>query len=184
MRFRRLEVDELTGEAARLARRVMAVSGDGLGGPFNLLLRSPKMGHKMMDLLGYFNDETRTLDPRCRRLAVLVLARAAGATYAWWTHRRRALRLGEFTEVQIDAINDCRMPKDLLPKQAAVWRFVTELIGGGTTDAAFAALRDETDEAEIVELIVLCGTYTTVAMLLREGQSRLPAGEEDTLRYD
>ena len=180
-RFRRLEPDDLPDGARPLAERVLRVSSDGLGGPFNLMLRSPAMGGRLMDLLQYFNDETRVLDPVCRRLAVLVLARRAGARYAWWTHSRRALKAGQLAPATIDALNRGQRPQGLAPKQAATVDFVVELTGGGVSDATFARMRALADEAEIVELIVFCGTYTTVAFLLNEGQVGIPEGETDTL---
>jgi 4-carboxymuconolactone decarboxylase len=180
-RFRRLEMADLPAEAVPLAQRVMRVSADGLGGPFNLMLRSPAMGGRLMDLLQYFNDETKVLDPVCRRLAVLVLARRAGARYAWWTHSRRALKTGQLSPETLDALNRGERPQGLAEKQAATVDFVIELTGGGVSGTAFARLRDLADEAEIVELIVFCGTYTTVAFLLNEGEVPVPAGEPDTL---
>ncbi len=184
MRFKKLEYKDLDGKAQQLADRVLKVSSDGLGGPFNLLFRSGEMGSRMMDLLAYFNDETEILDPTCRRLTVLMLARNAGAKYAWWSHRRRALMTGQFTESQIDAINQRTKPDGLTPKQGAVADFIKELIAGGSRDETFKALRAHAEEDEIVELIVLCGTYATVSMLLNEGEVGIPAGEADTLIYD
>jgi 4-carboxymuconolactone decarboxylase len=180
-RFRRLELDDLPPEARPLAERVMRVSADGLGGPFNLMLRSPDMGDRLMDMLQYFNDETKLLDPVCRRLAVLVLARRAGARYAWWTHSRRALKAGQLTPETIDALNRGERPAGLTSKQAATVGFVVELTAGGVSDPTFERLRSMADEAEIVELIVFCGTYTTVAFLLNEGRVPIPEGEKDAL---
>jgi 4-carboxymuconolactone decarboxylase len=180
-RFSRLEMDDLPPEARPLAERVMRVSADGLGGPFNLMLRSPAMGGRLMDLLQYFNDETKVLDPVCRRLAVLVLARRAGARYAWWTHSRRALKAGQLSPETIDALNRGQRPQGLSVKQAATVDFVIELTGGGISEPVFARLRVLASEAEIVELMVFCGTYTTVAFLLNEGQVPIPDGEADTL---
>lgn len=185
MRFARLGLDDLQGEARDLADRVLQVSADGLGGPFNLLLRSPRMGAKMMALLSYFNEESQVLDPVCRRLAVLVLAREAGAIYAWWTHCRRALARGEFSQDVIDAINRRAEPPGLDARQQATVAFARDLARNGrSSDASFAALRGVMAEDEVVELIVCCGTYATVAMVLAEGEVGLPEGAVDTLIRD
>ena len=185
MRFSRLTPDDLDDAARVLAERVLQVSADGLGGPFNLMLRSPAMAVRLMAMLTYFNEDTQVLDPLCRRLAVLALAREAGAAYAWWTHRRRALARGEFPPAVIDAINRREVPPGLTAKQAATLAFAGEIARDGrSSDATHAALRAEMGEAEVVELIVLCGTYATVAMLLAEGEVGLPEGEVDTLIRD
>lgn len=181
-RFRRLNPDEFPDEAGDLIEQIMRVSADGIGGPFNMMLRSPAMGRRLMALLAYFNDETKVLQPTSRRLAVLILARRVSARYAWWTHRRRALAGGEFTEAQLDALNRGIKPDDLSPRHAAVFDYVVDLaLHGRTSDISLSALRDHLEEDEIVELISLCGTYTTVAYLLNEGDVGLPEGEEDTL---
>lgn len=182
MRFARLGLDDLSDAARPLAERALAVSADGLGGPFNLMLRSPEMGARLMALLKYFNEETPILDHKCRRLTQLVLARRAGAAYAWWTHARRAVRGGEFSQAVIDALNRGERPTGLEAKQAAVVDFVIELaLTAHVSDAAFEALRQQSSEAEIVELMVLCGTYTGIAYLLNVGEVGIPADAENTL---
>ena len=180
-RFQRLEPDAFPPEAQDLVQRVTKVSADGVGGPFNLMLRSPPMARRLMALLDYFNDETEVLEPLTRRLAVLILARRASARYAWWTHRRRALAMGQFDATTVDALNRGEKPAALSPRLSAVFDFVIAMTGTGASDSAFAALRQHLDEAEVVELIGLCGTYTTIAYLLNEGGVLLPEGETDTL---
>ena len=185
MRFELEDYDDLSGEAKALADRALAVSADGIGGPFNVLLKAPASGARIMDLLDHFNGGGSLLDARTRRLAVLILARASGARYAWWTHRRRAVRAGEFTEAQIEAVNAGRMPEGLDARLSRVWDYVRALSRGTPTPAdVLSALRDELGEAEVVDLILFCGTYTTVAMILNEADVALPDGEEDTLRRD
>ncbi len=185
MRFELETLESLTPEARVLAERVLAVSSDGIGGPFNLLLKSPATGARIVDLLDHFNGGFSTLDARLRRLAVLILARHAGARYAWWAHRRRALKSGEFTGAQIDAINRRAVPEGLDTRLTAVQAYVQALTRGTPTPAPLlAALQAALTEAEVVDLIVFCGTYTTVAMLLNEADVALPAGEEDTLNRD
>lgn len=183
MRFDLETYDDLGPEARVLADRVLAVSSDGLGGPFNLLLKSPATGARIVDLLDHFNGGFSQVDGLTRRLAVLILARAAEARYAWWTHQRRALRGAEFTQEQIDAINAKRRPEGLDDKRNAVWEYVTALTRGTPTPAsALAGVKALYSEAEVVDLILFCGTYTTIAMILNEADVALPEGEEDTLK--
>ncbi|NTF97910.1 carboxymuconolactone decarboxylase family protein [Rhizobium rhizogenes] len=179
--LRRLEPDEFPPEAQDLVAQVLKVSADGVGGPFNLMLRSPEMGRRLMALLSYFNDETQILDPQVRRLAVLMLARRSSARYAWWTHRRRALSAGQFTPAQIDTLNQGARPEGLDAKLDATFDFVLSLIAGGPSDDALSSALRQLGETQLVELVALCGTYTTVAYLLKAGNVDLPEGENDTL---
>ena len=182
MRFERLELAELDGKARDLGEHVMAVSADGLGGPFNLMLRSPEAGQRLMEMLSYFNDKTKVLEPDCRRLVQLVLARRANAAYAWWTHARRAIRAGQFGQDVIDALNRGEMPESLSARQNAVVRFVAELSRSArVSDGTFEEMRRFADDVEIGELVILCGVYTTVAYLLNVSEAGIPAGEVDTL---
>ncbi|EUB98180.1 hypothetical protein PMI07_006494 [Rhizobium sp. CF080] len=179
--LRRLEPDEFPPEVQDLVAQVLKVSADGVGGPFNLMLRSPEMGRRLMALLSYFNDETQILDPQVRRLAVLMLARRSSVRYAWWTHRRRALSARQFTAAQIDSLNQGARPGGLDPKLKATFDFVLSLMTGGPSDAATSDALRQLGEVQLVELVALCGTYTTVAYLLKTGDVDLPEGESDTL---
>jgi ABC-type sulfate/molybdate transport systems ATPase subunit len=49
-RFIRLGLDGLGMKERALAERILAVSSVGIGGPYNLLLRSPVLGERMFDL--------------------------------------------------------------------------------------------------------------------------------------
>lgn len=182
-RFPPLDPQNLPPGSEDVAEKILSVSSDGLGGPFNLLLRSPPMARRFIDLLTYFNEDTQVLDPPCRRLAVLVLSRHAGSSYAWWAHRRRAIANGEFPAEVIDAVNDRRAPGGLTEKQSAVVAFVQDLVEPGLTSRQhFYAVRRHLDDAELAELIAFCGTYTAVALILRESEVGLPEGEVDTLK--
>ncbi|SPF78163.1 carboxymuconolactone decarboxylase family protein [Pseudoprimorskyibacter insulae] len=185
MRFSKLDYDSLDGTAKDLADRVLKVSADGIGGPFNMLLKSPGSGALIVNLLDHFNGGASHLDGLTRRLAVLILSRATSARYAWWTHCRRALKAGEFRQDQLDALNQFRRPDDLTPRLDAVFDYVTALAKGSPTPApVLTALKAHLSEAEVVDLILFCGTYTTVAMILNEADVALPEGEVDTLIRD
>lgn len=185
MRFKLETLNQLNTASQPLAERVLKVSSDGIGGPFNMLLKSPRTGSFFVDILDHFNGNFSHVPPLARRLAVLLLARNARSNYAWWSHHRRALSTKEFTENQIDAINERRKPEGLGEMLDAVYDYVNALTQGTPTPThALTALRAVMDEATVVDLIVLCGTYTTVAMILNEADVKLPDGEINTLKND
>ncbi|WP_176086137.1 carboxymuconolactone decarboxylase family protein [Martelella sp. HB161492] len=185
MRFEIETYDAQEGAAKALADRALGVSADGIGGPFNMLLKSPATGAKVMDLLDHFNGGGSHLDSRTRRLAVLILARKSGARYAWWTHRRRALAAGEFSPAQIAAINGKRLPEGLDERLVRVHAYVSALAAGTPTpEPVLKALKAVMSEAEIVDLIAFCGLYSMIAMILNEADVGLPEGEDDTLTRD
>jgi len=52
-RFPQLIQDQLSAAQKPLADQVMKVSSVGIGGPYNLLLRSPVLGQRLFDLFDY-----------------------------------------------------------------------------------------------------------------------------------
>ena len=52
-RFQQLTMDQLNDKQKPLGEQIMKVSGVGLGGPYNPMLRSPVFGQKTFDLLYY-----------------------------------------------------------------------------------------------------------------------------------
>src|SRR6516164_2956078 len=57
-RFPQLTMDQLDETQKPLGEQIMKVSSVGIGGPYNLLLRSPLLGQRLFDLFYYL--------PRCR----------------------------------------------------------------------------------------------------------------------
>jgi 4-carboxymuconolactone decarboxylase len=52
-RFPQLTQDQLNEQQKPLGDQVMKVSSVGIGGPYNLLLRSPVLGQRLFDLFDY-----------------------------------------------------------------------------------------------------------------------------------
>jgi 4-carboxymuconolactone decarboxylase len=92
-RFRPLNYDEMTAEQRTMIEHVFRGERASTGGPFNVLLRSPKMG----DAAQQFGAEIRfhsSLSPRLREMAILIVARHWTAQYEWYAHKRLALDAG------------------------------------------------------------------------------------------
>jgi 4-carboxymuconolactone decarboxylase len=170
----------MTPEQRQLIENVLAGPRNSLGGPFNVLLRSPAMGDKLQD----FGASMRFLDSMpatLRELAIIITARHWTSEYEWQAHARAAAQAGLDGAV-IQAIAAGRKPAALKPDQKIVYDFCTELL---TThemgDATFAAAKGLLGERGVVDLIALMGYYQTVAMLLNVDRHPLPAGAQPQL---
>jgi 4-carboxymuconolactone decarboxylase len=172
--------EQMTPEQRQLIENVLAGPRDSLGGPFNVLLRSPAMGDKLQD----FGASMRFLDSMpatLRELAIIVTARHWTSEYEWQAHARAAAQAGLDAAV-IRAIAEGRKPAALKPDEKIVYDFCTELLGTHEVgDATFAAAKGLLGERGVVDLIALMGYYQTVAMLLNVDRHPLPAGAQPQL---
>ena len=92
-RFAPLTWEEMTAEQRGLIEHVLAGPRDSLGGPFNVLLRSPQMGDRLQE----FGATMRFMDSipaNLRELAIIVTARHWTSEYEWQAHSRAAANAG------------------------------------------------------------------------------------------
>lgn len=107
------------------------------------------------------------LDPKLRELAILLVATRTGAEYEWVQHVGISRTLGIHDE-QISAIQrDDLQATCLDPDARAILRFVSEVLElPRVTDATFAALSDRFPPRQIVELLLVIGSYHMLARLM------------------
>lgn len=107
------------------------------------------------------------LDPRLRELAILLVASRTGAEYEWVQHVGISRGLG-IDEEQISAVRSGDLEADCLNANArAVLRFTSEVLEcPRADDKAFAALGDRFPPRQIVELLVVIGSYQMLARVM------------------
>lgn len=177
-RFKSETLQSISPEAEALAERVLKVSSDGLGGPFNMLLKSPQTGSLVMNQLDHFNGGQSLLSAPCRRLVQLMIARSSNAQYAWWAHAEKAVDRKEFTQAQVNALDRQERPEGLSELLEAVYDYVSDLIERPMARLnRLQRLQRLMSEAEIVDLLVLFGLYRLVGTLLIEGGIGQPETE-------
>ena len=172
--------EQLTPEQRTMIEHVLAGPRNSLGGPFNVLLRSPEMGDKLQDFGASMRFLT-SIPAQLRELAILIAARHWTQQYEWQAHSRAAAQAGLDAAI-IEAIAAGRRPESLSPEEAAVYDFGTELLTTHeVSDSTFAAAKNMFGERGVVDLIALMGYYQTVAMLLNVDRHPLPAGAQPQL---
>lgn len=180
-RFPALTWDQMTPEQRTMVEHLLAGPRTSLGGPFNIMLRSPEIG----DLAQEFGGKLRFLDTmpaKLRELAIIITARHWTAQFEWSAHRAAAARTG-LPEATIAAIRDGRRPASLDADEEVVYDYATELLETKhISDATFAAAKQLLGESGVVELTMLMGYYQIVSMLLNVDQYPLADGAEPELQ--
>ncbi len=179
-RFRGLHYREMTEEQRALLCNVVnsarAVTNTTGNGPFNTLLRSPKVGEQSQQL-GNAIRFSSGLSGHERELATLMAGRAWTSTYEWYAHARYALDEGIDAAV-VDAIAAHRTPdlKAMPAEDAMVWRVADELLyTRRVTDATYKEALAVLGERRLLSTVTIAAYYEYVSMLLNVDRYPLPA---------
>jgi 4-carboxymuconolactone decarboxylase len=174
-RFKPLTYDEMTPEQKAMIDHLLAGERQSLGGPFNILLRSPEMG----DLAQQFGASMRfhaALPKKALETVVIVTARYWMAQFEWSAHKRAALQAGVSPAV-VDAIANGKRPAGMEADVECAYNFSAELLKNKqVSDATFAAAKDKFGEKGVVDMIALSGWYSMVSMALNVDRYPLANG--------
>lgn len=155
-------------------RPVKPVDGH-IGGPFDIWIRSPEMGKRLVGLGGFFRFRT-SVDRRYIELAILVTGQFWQAQFEWWAHEPMARDAGVPEDV-IQALKTGDMPPLSDPGDIACYTLAYELHNTRkVSQATFDNARSEFGETGVAELIALCGFYGMVSMTLNGFDVELPEG--------
>jgi len=180
-RFKPLTWDQMTPEQRTMTTNVLTGPRRGLGGPFNVLLRSPEMGDYAQKL-GEYARFRPAVPAKLRELAIIVTARHWTAHYEWYAHRRAAAQEGLKEDI-ITAIANRKRPVGMQPDEEVVYNFANELLETKqVSDIAFKAVVDRFGEKGAVDIIGVMGYYQMVSMLLNVDRYPLPAGTQPELK--
>ena len=179
-RFKPRTYDQMTTAQKAMTDHLLAGERRGVGGPFNVLLRSPEMG----DLAQQFGAQVRfhsSLPRKLNELAIIITARHWTAQYEWYAHKRAALEAG-LSPAIVDAVAAGRRPAAMESNEATVYAFCDELLNTKqVSDAMFQAAVNAFGERGVVDLIGVMGYYQLVSMILNVDRYPLPEGVKPEL---
>ena len=190
-RFKPIPLEKLTPEQRALADAIRsgprgavknssAARPGPLGGPFNVWLRSPGVGH-IIQSLGAEIRFRSSLPTKLNELAILVTARHWTVQYEWFAHHRLALEAGLDPAIGED-IAQGRRPAKLSADEEIVYNFSRELHDTqGVSDATYKAALDRFGERGVMDLIAVNGYYVLVSMCLNVDRTPLPDGAKPPL---
>jgi 4-carboxymuconolactone decarboxylase len=174
-RFRPLAADQLTAEQKTMVNDLLAGSRTSLGGPFNVLLRSPEMGN-LSQKLGEYIRFRNSVPRRLNEMAILMTARWWSSQYEWFAHRPLAIEAGLSASV-VDDLQAGRRPAAMKPDETVIYDFCSELRERRrVSDGTFKAAIDLLGERGVVDLVGTMGYYDLVSMALNVDRYPLPAG--------
>jgi len=173
-RFPQITLEQLPTDSQPLGREIIAISSVGLGGPYNVMLRSPVFADRMKRLLDYLRFNT-SLPTRLNEFAIIIQGKVWRSQVEWYAHYPLALKAGLPQQVADDLKAGIR-PANMKPDEAVVYDVSMEMINNHQiSDALFQKAKAILGEQQLVDLVAVSGTYVTVAMLLALGQEMPPA---------
>src|SRR5687768_13222951 len=185
-RFKQIPVENLTADQRALhdaiksgprsaVKNSAAAKPGALGGPFNVLLRSPEVGN-IIQSLGAAIRFRSSIPSKLNELAIIITARHWSSHYEWQAHHRLALEAGLDPAVGEDIAHG-RRPSKMAEDEAIVYDFSTELHKThGVSDATYKRALDRFGERGIMDLIAVNGYYGLVSMVLNVDRTPLPEG--------
>jgi len=175
-RFPQITLEQLPPDARPLGEEIIKISSVGLGGPYNIMLRSPVFAERMKRLLDYLRFNT-SLPTRLNEFAIIIQGKVWRSQVEWYAHYPLAIKAGLPQQVA-DDLKDGIRPRDMKPDEAVVYDVSMEMINNHQiSDALFQKAKAILGEQQLVDLVAVSGTYVTVAMLLALGQEMPPAGK-------
>jgi 4-carboxymuconolactone decarboxylase len=173
VRFPQLAMEQLNPKQAALAQEIVKVSSSGIGGPYNVMLRSPEMATRMFSLMDYLRFNT-SVPKRLNEFAILIQARLTTSQHEWWAHQPIATKAG-LSEAVASDLKEGKRPSKMAADEAAVYQFCVEMtLDHQVSDASFNKLKTVMNEQQIVDLMMVSGTYVTLSMLLNTAGVDVP----------
>lgn len=169
-------LQELNADQAVFHDRLVAQRG-GIHGPFEVLLRSPRLGERMEALSTYCMRDS-ALPPRLRELTLLIAARHFDAQHSWNAHLGKAVAAG-LDPAALDRLARGEDPRFDRADESFLHRFaVRALTVHFVDDDTYAAALAEFGEAALVDLVVALGTFATLALVLNTFEVDLRSDRE------
>ena len=180
-RFEPLAWENMSAEQQQMTRAVLSGKRGNMQGPYNVLLRSPEVGHLAQE----FGAHTRfnsSLPFALNELAILLVARDWTSQFVWWAHRQIAEDAGLPVALVQAISNQMPIPQNLPDDVIAVFEFCKELIQiRKVSDSTFTQVVKHFGERGVVDLMATMSYYTLVCMSLNVDSYPLPDGVEPEL---
>ena len=176
-RFAELTPTQLNDQQKPIADRILKFSRIGIGGPYHIMLRSPKAAEQIINLMDYLRFQS-SVPNRLKEFSIMIQGRLWRSQVEWATHYQPALKAGVSEETLAQLKTNMR-PTSMQPDEAAVYDFCTELYTRhAVSDATYGRLHQFLNDQQIVDLTLLQGLYVTAASVMAMANQGLPPGWE------
>lgn len=179
-RLPRIPPEQWTDEQRKVAADIASGPRGELRGPFVPLLRSPGVAGPLQQLGEYLRYRS-PLDRRLAEMATLIAARHWSQQYEWNAHHAHAMKAG-LSPAVAEAIAEGRRPVPMAQDETLLYDLLTEALQNkGVCDTTYAAALAGFGEQQLIDLLVIAGYYSMIAMVLNVARSALPEGKTPQL---
>ncbi len=152
----------------------------GLQGPAGIRLYSPGISPHLSALNTYLRQQAG-FPPAIREVAILATAREMDSQFEWVAHEGEALKEG-VSQAVVEAIKHRRSTEGLPQDEALVIELARQLWRDHKVKPEiFARLKDIYGPRQLIDLVVLMGTYANTAAMLALVDMQIPEGKEPLL---
>ncbi len=172
-RFPKLTPETMSAAQREVAAEISAGPRGEVRGPFIALIHNAGLARRMQ-ALGEHLRWGNKLPPPLLELAVLYTARQWNCQHEWYMHEKLARKAGLEPRI-FDAIAAGREPQDMSADEKLVYMACQQAHQSGRLDdETFAALSARFGLDGVLDLLVLNGYYSAMAMVLNSAGMSLP----------
>ena len=172
-RFPRLTPDAMTPAQREVAAEISAGPRGEVRGPFIALIHNAELARRKQ-ALGEHLRWGNKLPPPLLELAVLYTARQWNCQHEWYMHEKLARKAGLAPGI-FEAIANGKEPQGMSADESLVYKACAQAHQSGRLDdEIFAALRERFGPDGVLDLLVLNGYYSAMAMVLNTAGMPLP----------
>ena len=173
-RYAPIPAEAMTDEQKAVAKLLIEGPRGGIRGPFNALLRNPKLADRVRQLGDSIRFEN-SLAAADREFVILMTARFWTARYEWYAHGKIALELG-VPQATIDAIGERRKPDNMTGNQPLLWQFCHEMLEvKDVSDATYAQAIERFGEKTVLDVMGTSAYFGFVSVILNTIRAPVPA---------
>jgi 4-carboxymuconolactone decarboxylase len=149
-------------------------------GPGSVMIHVPKAHLWATGLNRYLREES-SLPKKIQELAMLVTARELDCQHIWNAHAASARKAGVPNDI-VDALRDRRPLPSLAADESAVVHFGREFFRTRRVSrGAFQAAQEQFGRRGVVELALVMGNYSLLALLINSFDTDLPPDRTEPL---
>src|SRR5215468_51374 len=149
-------------------------------GPGSVMVHVPK-AHQAATALNHYLRDDSSLPKKVQELAMLVTARELDCQHIWNAHAASARQAG-VPDALVDALRERRALPALAPDEAAVVHYGREFFRTHRVSrGAFQAVLEQFGRQGAVELSLVLGNYSLLALLINAFDTDLPPDRTEPL---
>ena len=168
------------GQRAAFDEMVKGLGAVPRYGPGSVMIHVPK-AHQWATLLNHYLREESSLPKKVKELAMLVTARELDCQHIWNAHAGSARKAGVRNDL-VDALRDRKELPTLAPDEAAVVHYGREFFRTHRVSrGAFQAALEQFGRQGVVELGLVMGNYSLLALLINSFDTDLPPDRTEPL---